>query len=438
MGKTSVAVAIMKALAGRKVAVGAAKVGPDFIDPAYHELATGRPSYNLDPVMTGAAGVRHSTSRAARGCELLLIEGVMGLFDGTHLNGPPAPGGLPEGSTAGVAAELGLPVLLVVDASGTSHSVAATVHGFRSWSSRVRLVGVVANRIGSDSHLEMVESLLSATGVPLVGHFRRDELPHRPSRHLGLNTVAEDAASAGAWVAELGDAAERSLDLGRIMALCTPLPAPEPAVGRRRASAVVAFSSGPAASFIYRENIERLAEAGFETVPFDPRFEAPPAAAGLVWLHGGYPELFLEEIATNVKLLASLRERVAEGAPTVAECGGHQLLGRSLNGVSMAGALPFASWIGERPVIGYRRLTAGQPVLGGLEKAAPVAHEFHYGRSDAAGEGLLATAGAVRHPGGFGTASLLSSYHHLHLGSASPIATNLLAAALRYAEERSG
>ncbi len=428
----------MRALADSGLAVGAAKVGPDFIDPAYHLAATGRPSYNLDPVMTGEIGVRNSAARAARNCDLLCIEGVMGLFDGTHLNGPPAPDQLPEGSTAAVAAQLGLPVILVVDASKTSHSIAATVHGFATWSNQVQVVGLIANQIASDSHLEMVESLISRAGVPLIGHFRRDELPRRPSRHLGLNTVAEDSKSASHWVAALAEAAKYRLDLGKLVSLCTHLPAGEAAVRPPPAMATAAYSSGSAASFIYQENIERLAEAGFETIPFDPRFEAPPNDAGLLWLHGGYPELYLEEIAGNAKLLAALRERVAMGKPTIAECGGHQLLGRSLNGTVMAGALPFSSWIGEKPVIGYRKLTARWPVLGAVEETTPIVHEFHYGRSDATGEGLVAFVGSRQHPGGFGTANLLSSYHHLHLGSAPEMAASLLGSALRYGAERSG
>ncbi|MDP9075126.1 MAG: cobyrinate a,c-diamide synthase, partial [Actinomycetota bacterium] len=209
MGKTTVATGLMAALAGRGTRVAAAKVGPDFIDPGYHALATGRPGRNLDPWMCGAEVIASLAARAGAEADVLIVEGVMGLFDGR--------GSTPEASTAHVARLLGAPVVLVVDASGMSGSVAAVVHGFATFDPEVPIAGVVLNRVGSDSHLVVLREALAALGVPVLGALRRDPVLAWRSRHLGLVPVVEQPAQIHDALSRLAAAAGAGLDLDALL-----------------------------------------------------------------------------------------------------------------------------------------------------------------------------------------------------------------------------
>ncbi|MDQ1416452.1 MAG: cobyrinic acid a,c-diamide synthase, partial [Acidimicrobiaceae bacterium] len=277
VGKTTVATGLMAALRARGIRVAAAKVGPDFIDPGYHALATGRPGRNLDPWMCGEAVIPALAARAAAGAQLLIIEGVMGLFDGA--------GSTPMASTAHVATLLQAPVLLVVDTSAMSASVAAVVHGFSTFDPQVAIAGVVLNRVGSDRHEALLRAALAPLGIPVVGALRRDDGFGWRDRHLGLIPVIERPRQVEASLDRLAIAIGAQMDLALVQRLAAAAPSIEapdtptaPPGGRCR----LGVAAGPAFSFGYADNLELVASAGAELIAFDPLRDAalPPHIDG--------------------------------------------------------------------------------------------------------------------------------------------------------------
>ncbi|MDQ4070786.1 MAG: cobyrinate a,c-diamide synthase, partial [Actinomycetota bacterium] len=258
-GKTTVATGLMAALRRRGLAVGGAKVGPDFIDPGYHTLATGRPSRNLDAWMCGPEAVGPLAGRAAAGTDVLVVEGVMGLFDGS---GDPEG---PEASTAEVAALISAPVVLVVDAAAVGASVAAVVHGFATFDSQVAVAGVILNRVGTDSHEALLRAAVEPTGVPVLGALRRRRDYEWRDRHLGLVPVVEQLERVRRSVDALAAAVGQDCDLDALLALARsapPVVVAEPPAARDQGRAVVAVAGGPSFSFVYPDNLELLAQAG--------------------------------------------------------------------------------------------------------------------------------------------------------------------------------
>jgi cobyrinic acid a,c-diamide synthase len=431
VGKTTVATGLMSALSRRGVAVASAKVGPDFIDPGYHALATGRPARNLDAWICGSSAVAPLAARAAASAELLVVEGVMGLFDGAALDA--ADGAL--GSTAEAAALLDAPVILVVDASAMSTSVAALVHGYASFDRGVQVAGVVLNRVGSPGHEVLLREALEPLRLPVYGALPRDDALRWRERHLGLVPVVEQRRQVGESLAALAAAIERHCDLPGLVALARSAPALR--VGRLTparpsGSARVAVAGGPAFSFSYPDNLERLEEAGAELVPFDPaRAEALPDRVDALYAGGGFPEVFLEALAANTPLLADVRGRVANGLVTWAECGGLLWLARSLDGRPLSGVVPAVGHMTDRLTLGYRRAR--------VRVASPLAepgaelrgHEFHYSVLDPAGDALDLEGRFGAGTAGFATPSLLASYLHLHLGADPGPAERLVATASR-------
>jgi len=427
VGKTSVAIGLMAALTAAGHRVGAAKVGPDYIDPSLHALAIGGPSYQLDAVMTGPEGLRRSAARAARGRELVVIEGAMGLFDGTDAVEWPTQ--LPVGSTAEAALLLGAPVVLVVDAQGLSHSVAALARGFADHDPRVRVAGVICNQVASDRHRELLASALAAAGIPMLGAIPRGALPPRRSRNLGLVDAAADPTEARAWVADLGVHIAAHVDLAAIAALAATLPSGTDTPAPSAPVAMLAYSTGPSASFAYPENLERLIEAGLELAAFDPRTDPVPSQAHALWLHGGYPELFADELAANLPMREGLIEARRRLIPIVAECGGFALLGRSLDGRPMAGILPHETTMTDRLTLGYRVATPRMPVASALLKEVTVGHEFHRLRATPPGSDLLLGPSSAPTTGGVVRGTLLASFVHWHLGGAPALLARLVDAA---------
>lgn len=445
VGKTTVATGLMAALARRGVRVGAAKVGPDFIDPGYHSLATGRPGRNLDAWMCGEGRIPGLAAAACRGADVLIVEGVMGLFDGAAEGGEQA--GL--GSTAHVARLLRAPILLVVDASSLSASVAAVVHGFASFDDRVKVGGVVLNRVGSDGHETLLREALAPLGVAVFGALRRDGRLAWRSRHLGLVPVVEAPEGVERSISLLADAVERWCDVEGLAALAASAsrsvpaveaveaveateddPAPGgavphdvPAGGRVR----LAVAGGPAFSFVYPDNLEALERAGAELAPFDP-LQAPrlPEGCQALYAGGGFPEVFAGELAANIPLLESVREEVRRGLVVLAECGGLLWLASSLDGREMAGVLPARGRMTGRLTLGYRRVLARRdtPVLAAGRSAR--GHEFHYSEVEPTGDALELTGRFGRGPGGFGGERMLASYVHLHFGSDPALARRLV------------
>src|SRR4051794_11634554 len=276
------------------------KVGPDFIDPSYHALATGRPGRNLDAFLSGPELIAPLFRHGARGADIAVIEGVMGLYDGASGRGELA-------SSAHVAKLLRAPVVLVVDAAAMARSVAAIVHGYRTFDPDVNVAGVILNRVGSEAHAALLREALD--GVRVFGALPRDAALEVPERHLGLVPVAERTARARAVIERLAAAVTTHCDLEGLVALARgapELPGEAWSPGAAPARARVAIARGPAFSFHYEENLELLRGAGAELAEFDPLAdEALPAADALI-LAGGFPEVFGDELSANAPLRAQI------------------------------------------------------------------------------------------------------------------------------------
>ena len=415
VGKTTVATGLLAALrrAGHRPA--GAKVGPDFIDPGYHALASGRPPRNLDPWLCGAEVIPALAGRAAAGADVLIVEGVMGLFDGS------ADGTL--SSTADVARLLDAPVVLVVDAGAMSGSVAALVHGFATFDPSVRLGGVVLNQVGSPAHEVQLREALAPVGVPVLGALGRDERLTWRDRHLGLVPVAERPAVVTEALDSLAAAVAEHLDLEavlRLAASAAPMAAgsvPLPAQPDARDNLRIAVAAGAAFTFTYTDTLDVLVAAGAEPVPFDPlRDESLPEDVDGLIAGGGFPEVYATELAANRPMLEDVRRRIEAGLPTWAECGGLLWLCRRLDGQEMAGVVPADAAMTGRLTLGYREATVTTSSPIGSPDSVVRGHEFHYSTIDPAGEALLFRSRFGERPDGFATPTLLATYLHHHPG----------------------
>ncbi|PRY42585.1 cobyrinate a,c-diamide synthase [Umezawaea tangerina] len=377
-GKTTVATGLMAALRRAGDRVAPFKVGPDYIDPGYHGIATGLPGRNLDPVMVGEQKVASLFVHGSRGTDIAVVEGVMGLFDGRIDTE-----GL--GSTAHVAKLLAAPVLFVVDARGQSRSLAALLHGFRGYDPTVRIGGVVLNQVGSERHEQVLRSACAEVGLEVMGVLPRDPAFSLPSRHLGLVTAVEHGPEALAAVDAIADAVAKHVDLDAVRRLAAIAPAMAvPAwdataeVAEVPGEPVVAVAGGAAFTFGYAEHVELLRAAGADVAVVDPlRDEAlPEGTSGLV-LPGGFPEQHADALSRNAPLRAAIAELARSGAPVHAECGGLLYLARSLDGVPMCGVLDADGSMSPRLTLGYRDAVA--PVDSVLARAGErvTGHEFH-------------------------------------------------------------
>ncbi len=447
-GKTTVAVGLMAALRRSGLVVAGFKVGPDYIDPGFHSVATGRPGRNLDPMLSGEDRVGPLFAHGAAGAGIAVVEGVMGLYDG-------ALGTDGFASTAHVARLLEAPVVLVVDASAAGRSVGAVVAGFCAYGAydeqRLRIAGVILNKVGSDRHEAEVRAGVEPTGVPVLGVLRRDASLAVPSRHLGLVPADEERAQAEAAVDAAAELVRAGVDLESFVAVAkqaAPLPVcPWDAVAEVSALAeardvtpapVVAMAGGPVFSFRYAETAELLTAAGAQVVTFDPiRDESLPEATAALYLGGGFPEMHAEALSANTALRAAVGGAVRDGMPVVAECAGLLYLCRELDGHPMAGAIPAAAQMTGRLTLGYR---AGVAATGGLlydEGRRVRGHEFHRTtvRYDT---GRAAAWHLPDGPEGVVTPNLHASYLHLHWTAAPDVPVRLLAAARRWSAQPSG
>jgi cobyrinic acid a,c-diamide synthase len=379
-GKTTVATGLIGALrqAGHRVAPF--KVGPDYIDPGYHTLAAGRPGRNLDPVLVGEELIGPLYRHGSTGCDIAVVEGVMGLFDG-RIDG--AMTGPATGSTAHVAALLGSPVVLVVDARGQSHSIGALLHGFSTFDESTRIAGVILNRVGSPRHADVLRKACEHAGAPVLGVLPRIDELTVPSRHLGLITAVEHGRNARAAVDAMTALVAEHVDLSGVVAAAGGHVVAEPwsaesAVGERTASRVtVALAAGKAFSFCYAEHPELLRAAGADVVEIDPLTEQlPPNTAALV-LPGGFPEEFSTELSANDRLRQQIAALAADGAPVHAECAGLTYLVDELDGHPMCGVLAGAARFTDRLTLAYRDAVAlADSSLYAVGERA-VGHEFH-------------------------------------------------------------
>jgi cobyrinic acid a,c-diamide synthase len=389
-GKTTVACGLIGALRAGGLGVQGFKVGPDFIDPSHHALASGRPGRNLDAFLSGPELMAPLVGHGSQGADVAVIEGVMGLFDGASGWGELA-------STAHVAKLLRAPVLLVVDGAAMARSAAAMVHGYRTFDPDVNVAGVIFNRVGSDHHEQLLREALEPLEIPVLGALRRDERIVTPERHLGLVPAGEREARAREALAALGEAMGRYADVEGIERIARGAPgstggsesAWSPLAGAAgadtevmeacAAGARIALAAGPAFSFHYEENLELLRGAGAELLPFDPlRDEGLPPDAGGLLLAGGFPEVYGAELEANAPLRTQVAAFAASGRPLLAECGGLLYLGRELDGHKMCGALPLHANMTSRVTLGYREAVAATrtPWLKAGERVR--GHEFHY------------------------------------------------------------
>jgi len=379
-GKTTVATGLIGALSRAGHTVAPFKVGPDFIDPGYHGLAAGRPGRNLDPVLVGEHLIGPLYAHGASGADIAVVEGVMGLFDGRigPAATPPAPG-----STAHVAGLLGAPVILVVDARGQSHSIAALLHGFSTFDAATRVCGVILNRVGSPRHEQVLRQACEQAGVPVLGAIPRTAELELPTRYLGLVTAVEYGRRAHAAVEAMTALVARHVDLAGVVAAagcrCADPPwDPEVAVGETQgARATVAMAAGKAFSFGYAEHAELLRAAGADVVEFDPLADPLPDGTGAVLLPGGFPEQFTSELSANDVVRRQINELAATGAPVHAECAGLIYLASELDGHPMCGVLAGSARFTAHLTLAYRDAVAvaDSPLYRAGRRV--VGHEFH-------------------------------------------------------------
>lgn len=420
-GKTTLTLGLLRALRRKGVRVAGAKVGPDYIDPRFHEQATGCPAYNLDPWAMSDGLLQQLFLQAGGDSELVLVEGVMGLFDAAS-NG--------VGSTADLAVTLELPVVLVIDVRGQGQSVAALVKGFRDHRPELVLGGIVLNRVGSDVHLEMLQDALAPLGIPVLGGVPRDEALHTSNRHLGL-VQASERSDLEAFLEAAADKVEQHLNLEMLQKICArpdirplrsqgagELPSPP---GQR-----VAVAQDVCFSFVYPHLLHYWRSCGTELRFFSPlENEVPDPASDAVYLPGGYPELHAERLSQADRFRLGMTAAVERGAFVYGECGGYMTLGRQLTDArgqefAMLGLLPLhTSFETPRLHLGYRRLQACStlPFWQGTSGEL-TAHEFHYAQTLELGPAdslftVRDARGRDRGPEGLVSGNVAGSFLHL-------------------------
>jgi cobyrinic acid a,c-diamide synthase len=439
VGKTTATLAILAALRQRGRRVQAFKVGPDFIDPGHHTAVTGRPSRNLDGWMLGEAVNREIFAHAASGADLSIIEGMMGLFDGSSPVNE-------IGSTAELAKQLDAPVLLVIDGSAMARSAAAMVSGYSKFDPGLRMIGVLFNRVSSEEHYKLLKDAVEQeTDVTVVGYLRPDPAVTISDRHLGLVTAMEQGT--GELYGLLAKAAVETVDLDRIEALsrsCGELTiaAPQPVMRNDGRTVRIGVAQDPAFCFYYPDNLELLEAEGAELVKFSPLNDQILPDVEMLYLGGGYPELHGEVLACNVTMRTAIRKFAERGGTIYAECGGMMYLTQAIRDFSgtlheMVGLFP-AEAVMRKPglILGYRTMELSQDCILGVSGSTARGHEFHY--STLVPKGKLDYACALRDARGEPKGSdglivgnTLALYAHLHFASQPQIAKSLVSSVRR-------
>ncbi|MGC9524189.1 MAG: cobyrinate a,c-diamide synthase [Limnospira sp.] len=441
VGKTTLTLCLLAYLKSRQFDVQSFKVGPDYIDPMFHEYVTGKPCRNLDPILTSEDYVRRCFSRHVRRGQYGLIEGVMGLFDGLPVGG----GKVPIASTAHVAELLDLPIILAIDCARLSGSAAAIVHGFSTLYPHLKFAGIVLNRVGSDRHLDLLKAAIEPLDLPILGVIRRQDHIKIPDRHLGL-VPAEELPELDALLGRLAALAGRCFDWERLLPLLSaesaiahpPIGDPPPAPfikggaqfnkGETQFSGLrIAIARDAAFSFYYADNLDSLRELGAELVFWSPLTDAVPADIDGFYFGGGFPEVFAETLSQNRETWQNVRSLVQSGIPTYAECGGLMYLCDRIvdfQGKSwpMAGILPAEAIMEKRLTLGYYEaevlretplFAAGETVRG---------HQFHHSQISAKSDTSpyqMCRYGSDRDretEGWNNYPNLHASYLHLHWG----------------------
>ncbi len=412
-GKTTVTLALLRLLARQSLAVRGAKSGPDYIDPRFHEAASGTPCVNLDAWAMSPARL----AALATGEGLLVIEGAMGLFDGAPPDG--------KGAVAELARQFDLPVVLVVDAARQAGSVAPLVAGFAGHDEKVRVAGVILNNVGSDRHEAMLRRALAPLGLPVLAVMRRIATLALPSRHLGL-VQAEERPDLEVFLDEAADTLAQSLDQEALLALARPLPVAGPAKALAPPAQVIAIARDAAFAFAYPHLLMDWQAAGAEIRFFSPLANDPVPEAGFVFLPGGYPELHAGRLAAADVFLSSLK-RAAETTHIYGECGGYMMLGEGLVDAegdrhAMAGLLQLETSFATRKLhLGYRHLRASKGPMAG----SYAGHEFHYATTlKAEGEPLFQAQdaeGAVLPDMGLRQGRVQGSFAHIIDAASRPL-----------------
>ena len=415
-GKTVITLALLRALRRAGWAAGSLKIGPDYIDPGFHRLASGQPCLNLDGWAMRPSTRADQTARAAEGSDFVIAEGVMGLFDGA------ADG---TGSSADLAAELNLPVILIVDVSGQSASAAAIVSGFRNYRDDIDIVGVIFNRVGSDRHEQILRDAMATVPVDILGYLPRDESLNLDSRHLGL-VQAEELTKIGSRIDDAATLIERHINLEALTSLGQQIRISKakqtealPPIGQ-----IIAVTADKAFSFCYPHILRGWQNSGATISTFSPLAnEMPSKDCDAIYLPGGYPELHAEKIAANQTFLSGLRQAAERGVAVYGECGGFMVLGESLTDSDgkmheMAGLLPVATDFSKPKLhLGYRKiqLLADGPL--GKSGTEYRGHEFHYSTQTTKSNDSLFTARDALYnelgPVGCRVGSIMGSYIHV-------------------------
>ncbi len=386
VGKTTVTLTLLASLCRRDMAVQSFKVGPDYIDPMFHQHVTNRACRNLDPVLTSEAYVQECFAHHSQLCEYALVEGVMGLFDGIG-HGEEKQKSTDFASTVHIARLLDLPVVLVIDCSRLSGSVAAIAHGYQSFDPRIKMAGVVLNRVGSDRHLSLLKDSLEPLQLPILGVLRRQDNITIPDRHLGLVPTAE-LLELNAVIDRLADLGDSCFDWQRLLPLLksevtsTPvsLSAPVPLCP---SSVRIAVARDRAFNFYYQDNLDLLQQLGAELVFWSPLTDAglPQDVQGM-YFGGGFPEVFAQQLAANTSAREAVKTAILGGMPAIAECGGlmylcEQIIDFEEQSWPMVGVLPTSAVMGKRLTLGYRRAVALQNSLLVDAGTTVYGHEFH-------------------------------------------------------------
>jgi cobyrinic acid a,c-diamide synthase len=378
-GKTTVTLGLLRALVRRGLKVQPFKCGPDYIDPAFHAVAAGRPSYNIDSWAMRWDRAASILQESASGADIVVCEALMGLFDGVS-----RPGHWGNGASADLAAKTGWPVILVLDVSGQSQTAAAAARGFQGFREGVTIAGVIVNMTGSSRHVRFAAEALEAAGLPVIGALPREKTVMLPERHLGL-VQAEETAEINERLDALADFIEANVNIGRLLNLAVPGSIETRSGEKIRPPAQrIALARDAAFSFVYPHLLAGWRDAGAEIVPFSPlEDEAPDPAADLVWLPGGYPELHAGALANARRFKSALTE-FAVSRPVHGECGGYMALGAGLVDAQgqrheMVGLLGLETSFAVRKMnLGYRRAELIEACPLGSPGEILTGHEFHY------------------------------------------------------------
>ncbi|GAW91515.1 cobyrinate a,c-diamide synthase [Calderihabitans maritimus] len=446
VGKTTIAIGIMAALTRRGFKVQPYKIGPDYIDPAFHTVATGNPSRNLDTWLVPEQSVKELFFRSARRADLAVVEGVMGLYDGF--------GETDAGSSAHIAKLLSIPVILILDVRSMARSAAAVVTGYKYFDSKVHLAGVILNRVGSESHYEAVRAAVEKeTGVPVIGCLYRNDLLSMPERHLGLVPAGEQQ-ELGKKIDAICRLVEKSIDFEKLLAIARqapPVSLPLPALfasQEEKGELRIAIAKDKAFNFYYQDSLELLENMGAELIPFSPLSdkELPAEVDGLL-VGGGFPEMFIDELAANTSLKDELQKVYRLGMPIYAECGGLMYLSRKVidfEGKSwpMAGLVPGEVAMEKRLVgLGYREGVSLRDSLLTKKGEKIRGHEFHYSRFRPLKDNFpwayeLRGRRRDHYQEGYAEKNILVSYLHVHWAGYPQAAGRFLSHCKSFRERR--